>query len=120
VKKNDAGAADTRTWQAGAAYDFGFAKVFAQYTDVKDKSTAGQPEYKLADVSAAIPVTTAGKVLVAYGRLNRSVGPDLKTVSLAYDHYLSKRTDVYVAAMNDKPDGTSAGKSYAVGVRHRF
>lgn len=120
VKKNDAGVADTRTWQAGAAYDFGLAKVFAQYTDVKNNSTG--VEYKLADVSAAIPVTTAGKVLVAYGEIDASgVNPDRKTLSLAYDHYLSKRTDVYLAAMQDKLDGAgTTGKSYAVGLRHRF
>jgi predicted porin len=120
VKKNDAGATDTRTWQVGAAYDFGLAKVFAQYTDVKDKTSATKPEYKLTDVSAAIPVTAAGKVLVAYGFLNRNVGNDIKTTSLAYDHYLSKRTDVYVTAMRDKEDTKSTGNSYAVGIRHRF
>jgi predicted porin len=120
VKKNDAGAADTRTWQAGAAYDFGLAKVFAQYTDVKNNTTG--VKYKLADLSAAIPVSTAGKVLVAYGQINASgIDPDRKTASLAYDHYLSKRTDVYVSAMRDKLDGAaSTGKSYAVGLRHRF
>jgi predicted porin len=68
-------------------------------------------------------VSTAGKVLVAYGVLERasnSLERDLKTFSVGYDHYLSKRTDVYVAAMHDKAEGLSAGKSYAVGIRHRF
>jgi predicted porin len=120
VKKNDAGADDTRTWQAGAAYDFGLAKVFAQYTDVKNNSTGAT--FKLSDVSVAVPVNSAGKVLAAYGRLDASNGlQDRTTVSVGYDHFLSKRTDVYATAMRDKLDCIACtGKSYAVGVRHRF
>ena len=113
---------DSRTWQLGATYDFGAVKLFAQHTKVENKSK--NTEFKLTDVSAAIPVTAAGKVLVAYGLLNRVDNPnDRKTFSLAYDHYLSKRTDVYIAAMNDKDESQASyttARSYAVGIRHRF
>ncbi|WP_232540373.1 porin [Azohydromonas aeria] len=123
VKKDGAtgAVADTRTWQAGLAYDFGFAKVFAQHTDV-DNRTANL-DYKLTAVSAAIPVTATGKVLVAYGLLNRVDDADRKTFSVGYDHFLSKRTDVYAVAMRDKDERATSeqtGRSFAVGIRHRF
>lgn len=122
VKKDGAAAVpDTRTWQAGLAYDFGFAKVFAQYTDVENRTT--NLDYKLSAVSAAVPVTATGKVLLAYGQLNRVDNPDRKTFSVGYDHFLSKRTDVYAVAMSDKDEQLAAnrnGRSFAVGVRHRF
>jgi predicted porin len=113
---------DSRTWQLGATYDFGVVKLFAQHTKVENKSK--NTDFKLTDISAAVPVTSAGKVLVAYGLLNRENNPnDRKTFSLAYDHFLSKRTDVYVAAMNDKDESQASyttAKSFAVGLRHRF
>ncbi|WP_066341357.1 porin [Azohydromonas lata] len=113
---------DTRTWQLGATYDFGVVKVFAQHTQVENRSVAGSPKSKLSDVSAAIPLGN-GKVLAAYGLLNRPGSADQKTFSLGYDYFLSKRTDVYVAAMSDKDEAKATyttAKSYGVGIRHRF
>ena len=43
-------------------------------------------------------------------------------LTVAYDHYLSKRTDVYAAFMLDDEDQTNfkKGYTYTVGVRHAF
>ena len=41
---------------------------------------------------------------------------------MAYDHYLSKRTDVYAAYMLDDEQrtGFKKGHTYVLGVRHAF
>jgi predicted porin len=111
------------TWTAGAAYDFGFAKFFVQYGKIKDKQYA--TENKIWDVSASVPVTPKSSVLLAYGhsKLNTVVTPKRKTASVAYDYFLSKRTDVYVTYMNDKlPDAAlyATGNTFAVGIKHAF
>lgn len=110
------------TWTAGAAYNFGFAKLFGQYGKLKDKMY--DTTTKNWSVSASVPVTTAGSFLLAYGnsKMDQTVGTDStrKTTSVAYDHYLSKRTDVYVAYMNDKVTSLKTGNSYAVGIKHAF
>jgi predicted porin len=114
---------DTRTWQVGASYDFGVVKLFAQHTQAENRSLAGEPKSKLTDISAAIPVGN-GKILAAYGLLNRpDTDNDRKTFSLGYDHFLSKRTDVYAVAMRDKDEAVAtrqSATSVAVGIRHRF
>lgn len=115
---------DTRTWQVGAAYDFGVVKLFAQHTQAENRSLVGEPKSKLSDISAAVPVGSAGKVLAAYGLLDRpNTDLDRKTFSVGYDHFLSKRTDVYAVAMRDKDEAVTTHQnatSFAVGIRHRF
>lgn len=111
------------TWTAGAAYDFGVVKLFAQYGKIKDKLNA--TENKIWDVSAAVPVTKSSSLLLAYGhsKLDTTATPKRKTASVAYDYFLSKRTDVYVTAMRDKDENAATNQSassYAVGIRHRF
>lgn len=114
---------DTRTWQLGASYDFGVVKLFAQHTNVKNKTRTGG-DAKLTDISAAVPLGN-GKILAAYGLLNRdnATDSDRKTFSVGYDYFISKRTDFYAVAMHDKEELAMApqtGKSFAVGIRHRF
>lgn len=108
---------DTTTWQAAGSYDFTAAKVFAQYGNVKNDST-GQG-HDISGLGVAVPVG-AGKVLAQWGQVSPDAGAKRTTVSLGYDHLLSKRTDVYAVYMSDKLSGLSSGNGYSVGVRHRF
>lgn len=117
--KKGAAIADTKTWQLGSSYDFGVVKLFAQYGQVKNVSVQPDAEYKLTDIGAAIPVG-GGKILAAYGLLDPAVGAKRETFSLGYDYNLSKRTDVYAVLMRDELETLSAGRSFAVGIRHRF
>lgn len=120
VKKDSsttAAVADSKTWQLGASYDLGMAKLFGQYGEV-DNTSSGR-DYKIAGVGASIPVGE-GKILLQYGRLSASIGADRKTFTAGYDYQLSKRTDVYAVGMSDKLDGLSSGSSYSLGIRHRF
>ncbi len=109
---------DTTAWQLAASYDFGPVKAFGEYTLVDNDTKARQ--YKLVDVGASVPVGDLGRVLAQWGQIDPDVGAKRKTLSLGYDYLLSKRTDVYVAYMNDKIDTTGSGNSYGIGMRHRF
>ena len=74
-----------------------------------------------------VPVSKAGTVKFAYAQTKSDWAADTdtkrKTATLGYDHFLSKRTDVYTAVMYDKDDrfaSNQSGTSAAVGIRHRF
>ncbi len=110
--------ADTTTWQLGGAYDFKVAKVFAQYGQVDNDTTRNK--YKITEISAAIPVTQLGKALLQWGQIDPKTGAKRTTISVGYDHNLSKRTDLYGIYMSDKLSGLSTGNNYGVGIRHRF
>jgi predicted porin len=119
VKKDGTAAiADTRTSQLGLSYDFSVVKAFGQYGYVHNLTTTRS--YHIAGLGARVPVTTAGAVLAQWGRITPDSGARRNTLSLGYDHNLSKRTDVYLVGMRDKVENLSTGLSVSVGVRHRF
>ena len=62
-------------------------------------------------------------VLVAYGRQHASAPSKAttdQTASIGYDYFLSKSTDIYVAALYEKLSFVSSGNSIAGGVRLKF
>lgn len=97
--------------------------------------------YRVWDVSAAVPLG-AGRLLAGYAsrRTGDAVGPVPATVAggnvqrrvftVGYDHFLSKRTDLYLVAMRDSTHTQTLpapprvldaqGTSFALGMRHRF
>ena len=119
---NNPGARDQDMVLLGAAYDFGVAKVFAQYTDIDNARLGTQS--KLPHVGVSAPI--------AGGVLQLSTGEDKTTVnatgastkrtttSLGYVYGLSKRTDVYAFGMADKMPVVGNASSYVVGISHRF
>lgn len=121
--------ADLKTTIIGASYDFGVVKGFAQYFNVKNvggtPSTAKATGYTLG---ASIPVSASGTAMVAYG--SGKIKPTTPTqkasmFSVGYEHSLSKRTSVYVAANHVKTKNVVAtavenGRNYAVGIKHNF
>ncbi|MBE7418773.1 MAG: porin [Ideonella sp.] len=109
--------ADTEAWQAAGSYDFGTAKLFAQYTKV-DNDTTGR-NFDIVGVGVTAPAGP-GKIMAQWGQIDPDVGAKRKTLSLGYGYALSKRTDVYAVYMNDKISGLSSGNSYGVGIRHSF
>lgn len=124
-------AGDTqKIWQLGTSYDFGAAKLFAQYTDGKHEYAAGGNDStaKQWQVGASVPLG-AGALMASYGQVKfEQAAAEVKNkiFSLGYDYNLSKRTDVYAAYMYDKNSDNDpatdwkAGNTFAVGVRHRF
>ncbi|WP_290870902.1 porin [Aquabacterium sp.] len=117
----------------GATYDAGFAKFFAQYGELDNSgftTAAKNIDTKVWQLSASVPVTTAGKVLTAFGQSKERPSETSTSTTrvthniftLGYDHNLSKRTDVYAAYMFDqeKVTGYKKGHNYTVGIRHAF
>ena len=118
---------------ASASFDAGFAKFFGQYGQFEDRGFGTASMFTtLGQLGASVPVTAAGKVLLSVGQSKEKpidggtvVRAKHTIATLAYDHWLSKRTDLYVALMSDKEDRATgvefkSGVSYAVGMRHAF
>jgi len=107
--------------QAGASYDFRFVRLYGQAGRIKTEGTV-DAKTALYQIGAAVPFGTS-LVLVAYGR-SRTTTPLQGIVdsqaSLAYDYFLSKNTDVYVAGLYEKRSFVSSGNSVATGLRVRF
>lgn len=111
------GASDTDSWQIGAAYDAKVVKVFAQVARVENLTN--KIDYDHVGVGAAVPVGAAGKVLLQYNQMEPSNAKTSKTTSVGYDHFISKRTDLYAVYMSERTPAAS-GQTYGVGIRHRF
>jgi len=116
-----------------ASYDAGVAKGFVELGRITNKgftaASGASISTRLFQVGASVPLSKEGKVLVSWGSSTETANSggttpktrhDIGTV--AYDHYLSKRTDVYAAYMldNEKLSTFQKGQSYLVGVRHAF
>ena len=108
---------DTDTWSLGGSYDFKVIRVFAQYGDVDNDTVVNT--FKISGLGASVPIG-AGSALLQWGQVKPDTGAKRDTLSVGYDYFLSKRTDVYAVFMNDKLSGVSAGKNYGLGIRHRF
>ena len=122
---------EKQNWMLGARYDFGVAKLYATYGQSEQKSNFLKAlEQDTVSLGVDVPVTKAGTLKFAVAHTKRDfVAPtttDTKrtTATLGYDHFLSKRTDVYSAVMYDKDNNKAlkfqSGTSAVVGIRHRF
>lgn len=103
------------------SYDFSVVKVNAIHQR-RTQDGLGN-EYRTNTLGATIPLG-ANKLIFSWARtrLDATVAADVtrSTFALTYDHYLSKRTDVYVHAMADRLTNASSGTSLVAGMRHRF
>jgi predicted porin len=107
--------------QAGASYDFKFMRLYGQAGRVKVDS-ARDTRTVIYQIGTAIPVGN-GLILASYGRSQARTELSQitdQTGSIGYDYFLSKNTDVYIAAMREKTFMLSAGGAFAGGVRLRF
>jgi predicted porin len=104
----------------GLSYDFSIVKLFGQYfhTDtpaIRSKTRTGQ---------LGLAVTAgAGRIMATVAHTGREVAgaeTSRTTAGLGYDHYLSKRTDLYAVYLSDKLTSFHRQASLALGVRHRF
>ncbi|RZI85173.1 MAG: porin [Rubrivivax sp.] len=127
--------ADEKIWNLSASYDFGVVKLFTTYTDIKQEASAVPTTQNLANkdkiyqVGLSVPVTEKGSILASYGELKNKVtatgviSKD-RVFSLGYDYFLSKRTDVYAAFMNNQQSANTgnveSGQTFAVGIKHNF
>jgi len=78
-------------------------------------------------VGVSVPVTDKGSVLVSFGQNKTTEDGDSfkdRVFSVGYDHYLSKRTDVYAVFSNNQQSASTtndvAGQTFAIGIKHAF
>lgn len=114
---------DSRLVNLGASYDFGVAKLFAQAIHTELRSARINFDFDSYNVGASIPAG-AGQVKLSYGVTTREqtalADQKRRTFSIGYDYYLSKRTNLYGVALNDRATGLTSGTGVALGVRHVF
>jgi predicted porin len=106
----------------GAAYDFKVAKVYGSV--VKTDSSGVSNDTRTYDVGLRVPVTQSGALLAEWAHTKRTRAglADNKrdTASVGYDHFLSKRTDVYAVYSRDRQSGFDSAGTIGVGMRHTF
>ena len=110
-----------RLVQASATYDFKLVRLYGQAGWVKTEA-ATHTRHLLFQMGAAVPIGQ-GLILAAYGSSQAKTDSSQitdRTYSLGYDYFISRNTDIYIAAMHEKTFQLSSGNSFAGGVRFRF
>ena len=128
------------TWFAGGSYDFKVVKLFGTYqvSDNKLPDGADKERYDLKSDTLQLGASTPignGIGMLSWATTSVKAGGNFRanlhddgwqsgirrnTVSVGYDYFLSKRTDVYAVAMADKITDEPSGTSLGLGIRHRF
>lgn len=115
--------ADEKVANLGASYDFGAAKLFAQFTKISDRTNSDKDT--IYQVGVSVPVSEKIVALASYGSLkNKDNGATASTsdrvLSIGADYILSKRTDLYLAFMNNQQTNKTSGQTFAAGIKHNF
>ena len=99
-------------------YDFGFIRPM--FYTARAKTNGGRDSSKQWMLGATVPVAT-GKVKIAYSDYQPALGAaSRRKFGLGYDHYLSKRTNLYADFGLGKEERRTDNRAFAVGVRHTF
>lgn len=112
----------------GASYDFKAVQLYGQLQRTRTPDTRTTAD--TMQLGAAVPVG-AGRFLASVARTERKVTGVVVNVqgtqrtqrtswAVGYDHFLSKRTDLYAVYLHDRLTGFSSSGSIGLGVRHRF
>lgn len=122
VRVNDGIKDPTRetTWQLGSSYNFGFARVFGLYSQVRDRGLDARS--KLASAGVSLPLGPGSLLFQVGSSTTAGAAIDRKhtTISSAYLYEYDSATDIYVIGMDDRVRGQSSGQSVALGVRFKF
>ena len=111
---------DELTLQLGATYNFGWARVFGQFTHIRDQGLDVRSKISTAGVSVPLG---PGNVLaqMAYTTSNGpAVDRKHTTTSVGYVYNYDSDIDLYVLGMDDRVGNQTRGLSYALGVRYQF
>jgi predicted porin len=113
-----------KTLGLGASYDFGVAKAFAQFTQIKEETSTKNKD-SIYQLGVSVPVSDKASVMASFGKLSNKLtgatGTETDTVfSVGYDYTLSKRTGVYGVFTNNQHTGKVSGQTVATGIKHSF
>ena len=122
---NSAYTANQKDWDLGASYDFGVAKAFGQYTDIKDQDATGGTKQtaKNYQLGVTVPLNDKAAVMASFGsqKFTQASGKTTdKIFTVGYDYTLSKRTDVYGAFSTNSQTSKESGQTAVVGIKHNF
>ena len=108
------------TWQLGATYNFGLARLFGLYTHIRDEGL----DVKSDQYSGGFTFPVGPGTLHFQAGLTDAQGPAVdrrhSSVSAAYLYPYNSLTDIYVIGMEDRVRGQTRGFSAAIGVRYRL
>lgn len=107
--------------QLGVSYDLSVVKLYGQVARI-DTDAGIDTNTVVYGIGAAVPLGR-GALLAQYGHASADFGAfdrTNKTLTIGYDHLLSKNTDVYALYMSDRLTGASNGSTVAAGMRLRF
>ncbi|HSI59320.1 MAG TPA: porin [Ideonella sp.] len=114
---------ERRSVNAGASYDLGPATLYGQFVRTRLDNASTRITLQTTQLGAAVPVGD-GRVLASWARTSQEqtalADTTRQTVALGYDHFLSKRTDLYAVLLADRLTGRDSGTGLALGMRHRF
>lgn len=108
------------TVQLGATYNFGWARVFGQYTQIDDAGL--DVDSKIASAGLIAPLGPGNLHLQVARTTAKGPAVDRRhtTMSAAYLYPYDSVTDIYAVGMDDRVRGQTRGLSAAAGVRWRF
>lgn len=108
------------TAQLGLTYNFGWARVFGQFSATRDRGL--DVESRIASAGVTVPLGPGNVLLQAAQSTAEGPAVDRKqtTVSGGYAYAFDSVTDFYVLAMDDRVRGQTRGLSGAIGARYRF
>lgn len=108
------------SYQIGATYNFGWARLFGLYTHTNDSGL--DVRSNIASAGAAVPIGPG--TLQFQAGFTEAKGPAVDrrhtSISAAYLYAYDSVTDVYLVGMDDRVRGQTKGVSVAAGVRFRF
>lgn len=106
----------------GLTYDFEFLKLFA--AGVATNSHGADVNAHTYELGATVPISPFSSILIEGARTKsnapKGVSTTRTTASIAYDYFLSKRTDIYAVYSYDKLSGHGSASTEGVGLRHSF
>lgn len=134
LSRTEYAAGNVKQSNLAGSWDFGMAKVMAQYGRDENGSVDGEGWL----IGALVPVG-AGEIRAAYSQYETDLGagadPKARKIALGYVHNLSKRTAVYttyarvrnsngsaaaVASGAGNPGVNQSSSGFDIGVRHSF
>jgi predicted porin len=115
------GLTNQSTAEVSVMYNVGILKAYAQYLHSWDSVVTGDVGVNTGQAGLSIPLGP-GTILVsdAYSRSSGARTLTRNTWAAGYDYSLSKRTDVYVAALGDRASHLSYGTTLGGGIRTQF
>ena len=115
------GLTNQSTAEVSVMYNVGILKAYAQYLHSWDSIVTGNVGVNTGQAGLSIPVGP-GTILIsdAYSRSTGHNTSTRNTWAVGYDYSISKRTDLYVAALGDRASHFSYGTTLGGGIRTVF